>query len=561
MRRFLLVIGFFAFAFVVVVAYASARNYAAGHATDGPWLVTRFEGSHLAERSVQPTLAGARAMTDGKPGRFAIAHVVNEGPLPMSIAFVAPLFCSAGHDGIHAKYRDHDIYLTPLELKRAHAYESQNRIGVGFDFAKIWAILATRYGAPVSTLRGETRLTRVRMDEEVWGMVDDPLQPGTQVSIQDAQKARTLTEVNVRTSVREGAAYLQQHLNPDGRFDYQVDLATGDLREGYNLPRHAGTTTFVALAAHTLNDPSLRAAAISAANWLITEKTINCGTYRCIGENDRPNLGSAALAVLAYAAILDGGPDARIERELLHLMNFMRSLQRDDGEFCHQYDRVANERIDMQLPYFSGEATFALARGARFTRRPEDLEAAKKGFVYATRKAWSFFGSRYLPQEEHWTCQTLAELWDRAPDEVGLQYCVDWHIIQRGLQVKPGEGIDSAVGSFGVSPLIAPRVTPAGSRSESAGATLAALLQAHPDSKDIGWLRQQFELGLEFSLKNQVRAFDSVAMDKPDLVRGGFPTSTVDGDIRIDTVQHVGAGMIRWLELQPKPASAALAPN
>ena len=554
MRRFLLVIGFFAYAFVVVVAYASARNYSSGHATDGPWLVTRFEGSRLAERSVQPTLAAAHVMTDGKPGRFAIAHVVNEGTLPMSIPLIAPIFCSAGHDGIHAKYNDQDVYLTPLELKRAHAYESQGKMGVGFDFEKIWALLATRYGTTVSKLRGEARLTRVRMEEEVWGMVDDPKSPGTQVTVQEAQKARTLTEDNVRASIREGAGYLQRHMHPDGRFDYQIDTATGDLRDGYNLPRHAGTTTFVALAARTLNDASLRSAALTAANWLIREKTINCGTYRCIGDNDTPNLGSAALATLAYAAILEGGPDARIERELLNQMNFMRSLQREDGEFCHQYDRVKNERIDMQLPYFSGEATFALARGARFTRRPEDLEAAKKGFVYATRKAWSFFGSRYLPQEEHWTCQTLAELWDRAPDEVGLQYCIDWHIIQRGLQVKPGEGMDSAVGSFGVSPLIAPRVTPAGSRSESAGATLAALLKAHPDSKDVGWLRQQFELGIQFTLQNQVRSFDSIAMDKPDFVRGGFPMTTVDGDIRIDTVQHVNAGMIRWLELQPKPA-------
>lgn len=552
MRRFLLLIGFAAYVFVVCVAYLGARRYSAGYATNGPWLVSRFAGSKLAERAVLPTLEAAHAFTDPKPGRFAVAHVVNEGPLPMSLSLVAPIFCSAGHDGIHAKYNDTDVYLTPLEIKRAHAFESQGKIGVGFDFERIWALLATRYAVPVSKLKAEARLTRVRMEEEVWGMV--PAADGAQVTVQEAQKARLLTEENVRTSIREGAGYLRRHMHPDGRFDYQIDTATGDLRDGYNLPRHAGTTTFVALAARTLNDPALRAASLTAANWLIREKTMNCGTYRCIGENDLPNLGSSALAALAYAAILEYGPDARIERELLNQMNFMRSLQRDDGEFCHQYDRTKNERVDIQLPYFSGEATFALARGARFTRRPEDLEAAKRGFVYATRKAWSFFGSRYLPQEEHWTCQTLAELWDRAPDEVGLQYCVDWHTIQRGLQVKPGEGLQSAVGSFGVSPLVAPRITPAGSRSESAGATLAALLEAHPDSKDVGWLRQQFELGIQFTLQNQVRDFDSIAMDNPELVQGGFPMTTVDGDIRIDTVQHVNAAMIRWLELLPKPA-------
>lgn len=553
MRRFLWALLALLYVALLFIGYTGARNYSAGHAVEGPWLVTRYDGSRLAERSSFPDEAAARASLVGKSGMFQAAHVVREAPLPMSIPFIAPIFCSAGHDGIHARFGDNDVYLTPLELKRAHAYESQGRMGVGFDFEKIWALLGTRLSTPVPKLRTETTLTRVRIEEETWGTIDDPQHPGTPIAVQEAQRARSFTEQNIRLSVREGADYLVRHLNSDGRFDYQIDTTTGELRDGYNLPRHAGTTTFVAQAARALDDLELRKRAIVAANWLIREKTVNCGTYRCIGDNDLPNLGSAALATLAYSAILEGGPDARIERELLNLMNFMRSLQREDGEFCHQYDRKANQRVDMQLPYFSGEATFALARGARITRRPEDLEAAKKGFEYATRKAWSFFGSRYLPQEEHWTCQTLAELWDRAPDEVGLQYCVDWHIIQRGLQVKPGEGMSSAVGSFGVSPLIAPRVTPAGSRSESAGATLAALLKAHPDSKDIGWLRAQFELGIAFTMQNQVRSFDAIATDKPEVVRGGFPMTTVDGDIRIDTVQHVGAAMIRWLDLLPKP--------
>lgn len=557
MRRFLWALLALLYVVLLFVGYAGARNYSAGNAVDGPWLVSRFDGSRLAERAVFPSADLARAHVAGKPGMFHAAHIVREAPLPMGLSFVAPLFCSAGHDGIHARFADNDVYLTPLEIRRAHAFESQGRMGVGFDYEKIWAILSTRLSTPVAKLRTEATLTRVRIEEEIWGTTDDPLRPGTPVSVQEAQRARVFNEENVRLSLREGADFLVRHLNADGRFDYQIDTATGDLRDGYNLPRHAGTTTFVAQAARALEDPALRHRAIRAANWLIREKTINCGTYRCIGDNELPNLGSAALAALAYSAILEGGPDARIERELINLMNFMRSLQRDDGEFCHQYDRNANQRVDKQLPYFSGEATYALARGARLTRRAEDLEAAKKGFEYATRKAWSFFGSRYLPQEEHWTCQTLAELWDRAPDEVGLQYCVDWHMIQRGLQVKPGEGMQSAVGSFGVSPLIAPRITPAGSRSESAGATLAALLQAHPESKDIGWLRAQFELGIAFTMQHQVRSFDAIATDKPEAVRGGFPMTTVDGDIRIDTVQHVGAAMIRWLDLLPKPADPA----
>lgn len=554
MRRLLWLIGALVYIAAMFGAYHGARGYSAGNATDGPWLVSRFEGSRLAERGVFPTLDAARASVQDKSGSVAVARVVREAPIPMSLPVVAPIFCSAGHDGIHARRGDKDVYLTPLELRRARAYENQNRLGVGFDFEKIWAMLSERFAVSVGEIRENTTLTRARMEEEIWGQVDDPHAPGTLVSVQEAEKSRTLSVENVRASAREGANYLVRHLRSNGQFDYEVDTATGELREGYNLPRHAGTTSFLAQAGRTLGEPALRVAAIRAANWLIREKTMNCGTYRCIGENDEPNLGSAALAALAYAAILEGGPDARIQRELVHMLNFIRSLQRDDGEFCHRYDRTKNERIDIQLPYFSGEATYALARGARLTGRAEDLEAAKTGFVYATRKAWSFFGSRYLPQEEHWTCQTLAELWDRFPDEEGLQYCLNWHTIQRELQVKPGEGAADAVGSFGVSPLIAPRVTPAGSRGESAASTLAALLAAHPDSHDVGWLRAQLELSIAFNMRQQVRPFDAVAVDKIEAVSGGFPASSVDGIVRIDTVQHVGAAMLRWLELQPPPA-------
>src|SRR5205085_1478724 len=67
-----------------------------------------------------------------------------------------------------------------------------------------------------------------------------------------------LSVSSLKASALAGAAYLDRHLRPDGRFVYLydaiVDQAIPDA-DDYSLPRHAGATWFLAQAGAALRDP------------------------------------------------------------------------------------------------------------------------------------------------------------------------------------------------------------------------------------------------------------------------------------------------------------------
>ena len=73
-----------------------------------------------------------------------------------------------------------------------------------------------------------------------------------------------------------------------------------------------------------------------------------------------------------------------------------------------------------------------------------------------------------ISAEEHWTCQAMDDLWDRAPNAGALDFCLRWQAFNRKLQYRAGDTPYDADGAYGFGPLFAPRLTPVGSRSEAA---------------------------------------------------------------------------------------------
>jgi hypothetical protein len=98
-------------------------------------------------------------------------------------------------------------------------------------------------------------------------------------------------------------------------------------------------------------------------------------------------------------------------------------------------------------------------------------------------------------------------------------------------------------------------VTPASSRGEAAGAALDVLLREHR-SEQAALLDLELRRAVAFVLRHQMvpgsATFAPHLFAKPDLVRGAFPGSPVDWQIRIDYVQHAGSMLIRWLELRER---------
>jgi hypothetical protein len=259
------------------------------------------------------------------------------------------------------------------------------------------------------------------------------------------------------------------------------------------------------------------------------------------------DVGSAALAVLAYSELALSGASAEFNGEIASLSAFLRSQQRRDGEFKHYFDRSTGRARNVQVPYYSGEVVFALGRAARVTAAEENLRAARAGLAHLVRR--SLFQNRYSFGAEHWTCQALDELWDRAPDREALAFCLDHQASNRSNQLQADSPLGDYAGGIASNPFSPPRLAPTGSRSEGAVATLSAALSARLARAQLAPLEQQVQQAIGFMLRYQLRPGPEYLMRDPARVHGAWPGSPVDLSVRIDYPQHVAGSMLRYLRL------------
>jgi hypothetical protein len=409
-------------------------------------------------------------------------------------------------------------------------------ITLGADGGAIVALLAERLKAKPEDILPAAELRRIRIQRQA------------------GPERRRITAENVRRedareAVIAGAKYLARGVSPEGRFRYNVSAPGNQDIAGYDWPRHAGATYFLAQVAGMTNDAVLIDACKRAASLMTSSALSQCGDATCVGEENVVALGSTALAVVALTEIVERKIDERFRWPLLGLVRFLRAQQRPDGEFMHFYDRGEGHPIDKQGLYYSSEAALALAKSYNITKDPADLDAAVRALRYLVGPAWSFFGDRYYFGEEHWTCQALSVLWPHAPDRKALDFCLGWQRFGRALQQRDGASFFDADGSIGVGPVVTPRLTPVASRCEAAVATLDVARRAGIAADEIALLDAQLRRALALLLRQQFRPGPRHLFKSPEAVEGAMPGSEVDWELRIDYTQHAGSALVRWLEL------------
>jgi hypothetical protein len=531
----------------LVVGCVGVREHVSLSEVDGPVVESQWKDGALIARRVR---ASGEPASEPRGGATLVEEKV-VGTAPLSKASWAfELGLVAGRDGVLARLDGREAYVTVDDLLAAQAYDHgatflDASLGFGVERAVVFHLLGERLGVPPREVEARAALRRVRFTRTVAGAREAERVTGP-----------TLDREAVLAGVRAAALHLARNIDDEGRFRYLVLATTNTPLAGYNWPRHAGTTYFLAQAAHALDDPQVRYAALLAASLLRESLMKDCGELACIAEDDLADVGSSALALIAFTEIVRTGADGAYRPAVVELSLFLRSMQREDGELMHLYDRTARAPQDVQFLYSTGEAALALARAHTITGDPRDLAAASKALSYLAASSWSFFGSRYYWSEEHWTCQAMSELWERAPDQDALRFCLQWHEYQRALQYEAGVSPFDADGAFGFGPVVTPRVTPASSRGEAAAATLDVLSREHRAGRPVhgehlARLDDELRRALAFVLRHQLTD-DSGVMHlfaAPDDVRGAVPGSPVDLYLRIDYAQHAGSAMIRWLEL------------
>ncbi len=509
-------------------------------------VTSTWKRGELVARSV------SRGVASGAPlgADQAREIVISEAPVSADPRLLA-LALLPGKDGVRARLDGREAIVTVDDLLRCSAYEHalidpNTGIGFGTDPALVLALLAERLGARSSEVTARAELTRLRFRREV----SPERAPAAPVS------AAALTPRVVRGAILELALHLARLVDRSGYYKYLVRAVSNEADGSYSWPRHAGATFFLAQAAGVTRDPVVVAASQRAAALLRDGVFADCGAARCVAIDSVADLGSSALAVLAFTALDESGFDTGYRETIRALARFLRSQQRPDGEFMHFYDRAQRAPMDLQVLYYSGEATYALARAFRINHDPEDLAAATLGIARLGR-SWEFFGSRYYFGEEHWTCQAAAELALISPEGAraaqdprsALGLCERWHRYTRTIQYGPGETPFDAEGGFGFGPLMPPRVTAASSRAEAAGALIAALRRIAPDHPALPALEDELARALAFVLRRRIgRDVEHLFASPTDIV-GRLPGADVDWQLRIDYEQHAGSALIRWLAL------------
>lgn len=548
---------------VIALAWVEGR-IRARHAA-GPELVRAVHDA-AARFAVDPELRKlpgcARASTGqelppSERVRFTLVIDRGHGVLIRDLPLLSNLSVVPLVEGLHAELGGKHAYVTPDELVAQRLFDHVATpipdLALGVNLEQAFAMLAEQLDVSPEQLLADAQLERF-----VAGNVLEQPYP----------REQRPSRAQLQQAARQGAEFLLRHMYEDGRYAYLYDGNTAVRSDAgmYNLPRHAGTTYFLAQADRLLDMPEARAGAMRALRWIARERLTQCGPEErlCVQNRGMADMGSAALTAIAAAELLRRGEDPFVRNLLVGLLEFIRSMQRPDGELMHIYDLAANQPIDVQRMYYSGEAAYALLRSHEVVQDPRNLEAARRLMKHLTGAGWSFFGSRYFYGEEHWTCQAVSQagrLLDMKRDDPGLDFCLRWLGFQRVLMYGRGQTPWPVDGAIGVGPVILPRVTTVSSRTETAAMLYPVVRKLGLDAAP---LAQQVEASLGFLLRMRWAPGPAHMLHDPSAALGGVPGSPASLEVRNDFVQHAGSAMLLWLEALQETApraGAAAAPT
>jgi hypothetical protein len=521
----------------------------AAYAAAGPVIVEGWNKGarvlrHVGSPSVAATMdeVGPSMRAAGKETHWTVTVPLAEGPLIRGVPWLSALNLVPMREGLVARMGSETRYLTPAELTATGRYDTGvvvrwiPDLSFGIDLEALVGELAEQLAVPSSALDDFGAVRRF-----------------SAVTVTEAPyPSRTpVTAETVRQAAVDAAEFLLRHQREDGVYTYLYDGHEARSRRArYNLPRHAGSTYFLAQMGHLGSMPEAREGAIKALTWLRKRRMRHCGAPSrwCVGASSdrRVAIGSSALTVVAAAEVLEAGDDPLARLMVVRLTDFLRSQQREDGELMHVYDFRKRKPVDVQYMYYSGEAAFALLKAYRVLGDERNLRAAERLMKHLTGAGWDFPGSRYHYGEEHWTCIAAGEARGLIDNTEALEFCRRWAHYGRVLQYDAGQTPWDSEGGYGVGPFLVPRLTPAGSRTEA----LVAIYQAAKErGAETGELRTLIERGLGFLLRWRWAPGPAYLLADPTAAYGAVPGTPVDAVVRNDYIQHAGSSWIRWASI------------
>lgn len=363
----------------------------------------------------------------------------------------------------------------------------------------------------------------------------------------------------LETNIREGAGYLENHLQPNGRFHYLTNLNSGAGIDpaDYNILRHCGTLYAMGQAAELYPDAVEKEAMVRAADYIRK----NC--LAPLPGANRPNLGvwtepeitnsewgrelklgGTGLGLLGFLAVERQVPGYMSTDTLALLAESILAMQRPNGRFESIYEARQGQFADHISPYYPGEAMLALIQLYQIDKNERWLEAALNGllFIVNARATVDIFN---LPAD-HWILLATNELLAGVPAEkyAAHRSAILHHgrrIAQKMVNTSRQNPSDSLYfGAFNSSG----STTSLGTRLEGL-ISFGVHLDEEADAALIADLKQAVHYGLGYVQGARVSQgpLQGGVTRLPEHLRKLKPDPK-NSQIQIDNVQHVMSGWI-----------------
>jgi len=339
-----------------------------------------------------------------------------------------------------------------------------------------------------------------------------------------------LTADSALDAAYNGGLHLARNQNREGKYGYVVRHPDGRHGKGYNFPRHAGVTWFLARIGQRTDDPEIYEAARDGLNYLGDHTVAGPGGAAYVLEPNRTDgqvwTGTTALSLLA-AIVLEERDDLR-DQWLAHVVASVDA----DGAVRGNFDREAGTWPQQkQSGYAQGQGMLALAVAAR-EGLPGALPALERVADHVESGGyWPRVGGQLFTLDEHWTCLAALVAEDVLERPAGSWLC-DAYLDQLAF-VGPVDGAPFPLTSGAVGGL--------------AEAYVARAEMDRRAGRDSPHLAEALRYGRVF-LNARYHAEDRRMLMSGRLL-GGFRNSPWRPDVRMDSVQHIGSALMGMEQL------------
>ncbi|MFT7518191.1 MAG: hypothetical protein ACI9MC_000321, partial [Kiritimatiellia bacterium] len=450
-----------------------------------------------------PQLCGASDV------RLQLDVAVGIGALPQSGPGFALGFVE-GRDGAVATVAGARVFVPPNALISARATEAfkpvptvEPGLKLGASIEKVQQTLKTQAMAlrispgeigPVSRFRSATAVE------------------GASGQLRILRKSNTLRappdRAALQASALAGATYLANSQHSNGKFRYAwAPVDDRSAQRGYSWVRHSGVVWSLSLVGRILERPRFFDSADRGIVALKPQLIDGPQGSRCVRSKSNCYVGGTALALLGVTEHrASSGSEAHADMAA-SMGTFLRSMQRPDGTFIHQWRGKTGPDDSRMYPYASQQAVLALAFHGRISGDRASLDAAERGMDFLAGEYWDHFLGRWFVAQEHWTAIAVEELQRSRPKPEYVELCWKIGTFYGGLLLpEHGTPFSEDVGGVGVGPVLTPHL---GATSTMVEAMISAVEVGDAAGKDTTVLRAQVASGLAQLVGGQVTVHDT----------------------------------------------------